>query len=100
MRRLWLLALAVAACSGGGVNMGPAIDISQVSKSCSVATDCVSVTLHPCGCGCPEAAIASSDKAKYQAAKNAIVCTAPITCQADCVAPTTVCTAGTCALAL
>ena len=93
----WLvMAVAFSAC-GTGVRTDPALDGSKYDQSCSQASDCLGVTLHPCGCACLEIAISQRAKVQWQNDKNALVCQ-PVTCQADCAQATVACTASKCAL--
>lgn len=92
-----LLVAATVLCVSCGSADPDALDGSKYGRACAAATDCVAVTLHPCGCACAEAAISTSAKAQWQADKNAISC-APVTCSADCAATTVSCAAGACQL--
>ena len=86
-----------SACGGPSSTQGPALDGSSYSKACSQASDCLAVTLHPCGCACVEAAISQQAKVQWQNDKNTLVCQ-PVTCEANCIAPTVACESSLCVL--
>lgn len=96
----WLLGVGLFVCglqAGCGVTKLSKVDYQS---SCTTANDCTAVFFGDvCGCACPNDAINKSDLAHYQADYQTAHghCTGAV-CQADCIAPTVVCSAGTCAL--
>jgi hypothetical protein len=90
-------AVVVAACSGSGGSLS----LADYDTSCTVASDCVPVLVNPTGCcDCPSAAINKADVAKYEAA---LAAKGQPTCNVECGAcpdTVTVCSHGTCGVAL
>lgn len=96
------LALALTACEPVKVTL----ESSGYATTCTAATDCTPVYFGqlcgPCG-ACPNAAISTSERARYDAElkRQSDTCpprTGPQPACAACLQPVTVCDAGTCQL--
>jgi hypothetical protein len=87
--------------AGGGASSGGSsgeLSASDFDRRCATAEDCSLIIEGPIckPCGCPNAAIAQSERSSYEAKREAAQC--PITdvqC-APCPARTIACSAGTC----
>jgi len=98
------LALAATSCGSSDEDSDPGpFDVSGYDKSCAAPTDCfLAYSGDPCGCDCAQVAIASSERDRYFADRDAYMHEAcpegAVVCGPCPAAPQVACDQGLCAV--